>query len=94
MVPPSKFADMSSSGHVCHTGIVGFYNGCTEIPYSNKLHSNCSGWKSSDIVGLELDNGTLRFYHNEVIVKEMEFTHLDYVPGISVYVSNVILITE
>lgn len=94
LLPPSKLDDMRAYCYINRSGVVGFRQGCREIGTFHHLHTNCPGWKPNDVVGLELDNGILRFYHNNVIVKEIQFTQVDYMPAVTVFDASITLITE
>lgn len=94
LVSPNYVPSVKNGTYINESGNVGFYPNCCEFSTGQSLHSSCPGWNINDIVGLELDSGTLRFYHNDVVVKEMDFTKLDFVPAISILQSNVTLITE
>lgn len=94
LVSPVSLAQIKTKGYPQNDGFIGLYQGCIEVSNNNRTHLNCPGWKVNDVFGLELDFGTLRFYHNDVVVKEMEFTQLDYVPVVALHNSNLTLITE
>lgn len=55
----------------------------SSVPSSSESNI-CPGWKINDIVGFELYQQTLSFYHNETLVKSFPFKHKNWIPVISI----------